>query len=85
MSSDSQRADSATEPTPNDRRARVDDLPPALSSMWRLCRLGYTQEPRMVVLVVALTVLQGLPDVLFALWLKLLADALLARGRSCSS
>jgi len=78
MSSDTQRADSAAEPTPNDRRARADDLPPALSSMWRLCRLGYTHEPRMVVLVVALTLLQGLPDALFALWLKLLADALLS-------
>ena len=78
MSSDTQRADSATEPTPNDRRVRADDLPPALSSMWRLCRLGYTHEPRMVVLVVALTLLQGLPDALFALWLKLLADALLS-------
>jgi ATP-binding cassette, subfamily B, bacterial len=79
MSSDTQLADSAAEPTPNDLRARVDDLPPALSSMWRLCRLGYTHEPRMVVLVIALTLLQGLPDALFALWLKLLADALLAQ------
>jgi ATP-binding cassette subfamily B protein len=79
MSSDTQRPDSAAEPAPDDRRARTDDLPPALSSMWRLCRLGYTHEPRMVVLVIALTLLQGLPDALFALWLKLLADALLSR------
>ena len=37
--------------------------------MWRLCRLGYTHEPRLVVAVVALTLLQAVPDALFALWL----------------
>ncbi len=53
-----------------------DKLPPALSSMWRLCKLGYTHEPRLVVLVVTLTVVQAVPDALFALWLMLMADAL---------
>jgi ATP-binding cassette, subfamily B, bacterial len=53
-----------------------DKLPPALSSMWRLCKLGYTHEPRLVVLVVTLTVVQAVPDALFALWLSLMADAL---------
>ena len=48
------------------------------SSMWRLCKLGYTHEPRLVVVVVTLTLLQAVPDALFALWLKLMADALLA-------
>ncbi len=57
-----------------------DDLPPALSSMWRLCKIGYTHEPRLVVLVVILTLLQAVPDALFALWLKLMADALMARN-----
>jgi ATP-binding cassette, subfamily B, bacterial len=55
-----------------------DELPPALSSMWRLCRLGYTHEPRLVVVVVTLTLLQAVPDALFALWLSLMADALVA-------
>jgi ATP-binding cassette, subfamily B, bacterial len=55
-----------------------DQLPPALSSMWRLCKLGYTHEPRLVVVVVTLTLLQAVPDALFALWLSLMADALLA-------
>ena len=58
--------------------ATADELPPALSSMWRLCKLGYTHEPRMVVLVVLLTVLAGVPDALFALWLKMLGDAFVA-------
>jgi ATP-binding cassette, subfamily B, bacterial len=60
--------DATTEP-------RSDDLPPALSAMWRLCRLGYTHEPRLVVFAVILTLFQAIPDALFALWLKVLADA----------
>jgi ATP-binding cassette subfamily B protein len=59
-------------------RPSRDELPPALSSMWRLCRLGYIHEPRLAVVVVALTLLQAVPDALFALWLSLMADALLA-------
>jgi ATP-binding cassette subfamily B protein len=59
-------------------RGTADELPPALASMWRLCKLGYTHEPRLVVLVVITTLLQAIPDALFALWLKLLADALTA-------
>src|SRR4029453_4975932 len=53
-----------------------DELPPALSSMWRLCKLGYTHNPPLVVLVRALSLVQGVPDAFFALWLKLMADAL---------
>ena len=59
-------------------RSTPDELPPALASMWRLCKIGYTHEPRLVVLVVSTTLLQAIPDALFALWLKLLADALIA-------
>ena len=59
-------------------RSGRDELPPALSSMWRLCKLGYTHEPRLVVVVVTLTLLQAVPDALIALWLSLMADALLA-------
>jgi ATP-binding cassette subfamily B protein len=53
------------------------DLPPALSSMWRLCRLGYRQEPRLMVAAFALSQLAALPDALLALWIKLLSDGLL--------
>ncbi|HEX8111727.1 MAG TPA: hypothetical protein VF516_28545 [Kofleriaceae bacterium] len=28
--------------------AAIDPLPPALSSMWRLCKLGYRREPRLM-------------------------------------
>jgi ATP-binding cassette subfamily B protein len=61
------------------RAAAVDGLPPALSSMWRLCRLGYSYEPRMVLVVVLLTLLVGIPDALFALWLQLLGNAVTAQ------
>ena len=57
-------------------RRDPDALPPALASMWRLCKIGYRHEPRLVVGVVTLTLLQAVPDALFALWLMLLARAL---------
>jgi ATP-binding cassette subfamily B protein len=47
-------------------------LPPALSSMWRLCRLGYRHEPRLMVYAFVLSQLSALPDALIALWLWLL-------------
>ena len=47
-------------------------LPPALSSMWRLCKLGYRHEPRLMVASFVLSQLAALPDALLALWLMLL-------------
>jgi ATP-binding cassette subfamily B protein len=49
-------------------------LPPALSSMWRLCRLGYRYEPRLMGVAFGLSLLSAIPDALLALWLKLLGD-----------
>ena len=54
-----------------------DDLPPALSSMWRLCRLGYQHEPRLMLVAFVLSLLSALPDALLAVWLKLLGDGVL--------
>jgi ATP-binding cassette subfamily B protein len=51
-----------------------DDLPPALSSLWRTVKLGYRAEPRGLVLALTMTVVMALPDALIALWLKFLAD-----------
>src|SRR5690242_10901936 len=53
-----------------------DELPPAVSSMWRLCRLGLRFEPRLMVWSFALALLAALPDALLALWFKLIADAI---------
>ena len=42
--------------------------------MWRLCKLGYRHEPRLLVAAFVLSLLAALPDALLALWLKLLAE-----------
>ena len=52
--------------------AALDELPPALPSMWRLCRLGYRHEPGLMVWAFALSLLAALPDALLALWFMLL-------------
>ena len=59
-------------------RSRARRLPPALSSMWRLCKLGYRFEPRLMVVAFVLSLLAAVPEALLALWLKLLADAVLS-------
>jgi ATP-binding cassette subfamily B protein len=57
---------------------KSDGLPPAMSSMWRLCRLGLRYEPSLMTWAFALVLLAGIPDALLALWFKLMADALVA-------
>ncbi|HEX3682463.1 MAG TPA: ABC transporter ATP-binding protein [Bryobacteraceae bacterium] len=52
----------------------IEPLPPTLSSMWRLCKLGYRHEPRLMAGSLALSQLAALPDALLALWLMLLGE-----------
>jgi ATP-binding cassette, subfamily B, bacterial len=52
-------------------------LPPAVSSMWRLCKLGYRHEPRLMLASFVLSQLSALPDALLALWLWLLGKGFL--------
>ena len=54
-----------------------DPLPPALRSMWRLCRLGYRHEPRLMVTAFLLSQLAAVPDALLALWLMLLGNGVM--------
>jgi len=63
---------SSSESKPNEQ------LPPALSSMWRLCRLGLRFEPGLMWWSFGLALLAALPDALLALWFKLIADAVVA-------
>jgi len=60
-----------------DRERTIAPLPPALSSMWRLCKLGYRHEPRLMVSAFVLSQLAALPDALLALWLMLLGKGVL--------
>src|SRR5262245_57148712 len=54
-----------------------DDLPPGLQSMWRVVKLGYHNEPMLLVSAFVLSLLAALPDALIALWLKMLGDGVL--------
>jgi ATP-binding cassette, subfamily B, bacterial len=63
-------------PSP-DRDKGIGPLPPALSSMWRLCKLGYRHEPRLMLSAFVLSQLAALPDALLALWLMLLGKGVL--------
>jgi ATP-binding cassette, subfamily B, bacterial len=62
--------------SPDQNRA-IEPLPPALSSMWRLCKLGYRHEPRLMIVAFVLSQLAALPDALLALWLMLLGKGVL--------
>jgi ATP-binding cassette subfamily B protein len=58
-----------------------DPLPPALRSMWRALKRAYEAEPALLGISFSLALLAALPDALFALWIKLLADGLLRLNR----
>jgi ATP-binding cassette, subfamily B, bacterial len=59
----------------------TEELPPALPSMWRLCKLGYKHEPWLLLAAFVLALLAALPDALLALWLKVLGEGVLAHNR----
>jgi ATP-binding cassette subfamily B protein len=67
----------ATAEPPATARQVPDDLPPALSSMWRLCKLGYRHEPGLLLAAFLLSLAAALPDALLALWLALLGRGVL--------
>jgi ATP-binding cassette, subfamily B, bacterial len=75
---DSAAAHDAAEP----ERTIPDELPPALSSMWRLCKLGFRHEPRLMLAAFLLSQLAALPDALIALWLMLLGKGVLQGART---
>jgi len=55
----------------------ADKLPPALSSMWRLCKLGFHYEPALMGVAFVLALFAALPDALLAVWFSLLGKGLL--------
>src|SRR5213080_1128615 len=58
-----------------------DATPPGLRSMWRLLKLGYRNEPMLLLAAFVLALLAALPDALLALWLKLLGEGVLEHDR----
>ena len=50
------------------------ELPAAVPSMWRLCKLGYRYEPALMAAAFVLALLAALPDALLALWFALLGQ-----------
>ncbi|MET0904070.1 MAG: hypothetical protein ABWZ52_12580 [Acidimicrobiales bacterium] len=58
-------------------RGGDDELPPAISSMWRVCKLGYRHEPMLMGFAFVSALLAALPDALLALWLALLGDGVI--------
>src|SRR6195256_3813794 len=63
------------------QQAAPDQLPPGLSSMWRLFTLGYRHEPGLLLAAFLLALLAALPDALLALWFKLLGEGVLEGDR----
>jgi ATP-binding cassette subfamily B protein len=63
--------------SPDTEKPATDDLPPPLGSMWRLCKLGYRHEPRLMLHAFIISQLAALPDALLALWLMLLGKGVL--------
>ncbi|HEU0128287.1 MAG TPA: ABC transporter ATP-binding protein [Pseudonocardiaceae bacterium] len=59
----------------------AEETPPALASMWRLCKLGYSHEPGLLLFALAMSLLAAVPDALLALWLMLLADGVVDHDR----
>jgi ATP-binding cassette, subfamily B, bacterial len=56
------------------KASAIDSLPPTLSSMWRLCKLGYRYERRLMIFALVLSQLAALPATLLAVWLALLGE-----------
>jgi ATP-binding cassette subfamily B protein len=57
-----------------DEKARDADLPPAMESLWRMIKLAYSIEPRLLVVSLVMTLAVALPQALIGLWLAMLVD-----------
>lgn len=56
------------------RADAIDELPPALPAMWRMFVLGLREQPALLVVSFALTLVASLPAVLAPFWMRLLSD-----------
>src|SRR4051812_10683985 len=56
------------------------DLPPARVALWRSLKLGYRAEPLLIVIAGGTTIAAAIPDALFALGLKVLAQEVIDKN-----
>ena len=61
--------------------SKQNDLPPGLSSIWRLCKLGYRREPQLLLYAFVFSLLAAMPDSLIAVWFARLGTGLLQNNR----
>jgi ATP-binding cassette, subfamily B, bacterial len=54
----------------------IEPLPPTLLSMWRLCKLGFRYERRLMIAALVLSQVAFLPSALLALWLAWLGEGI---------
>lgn len=54
----------------------ADDMPPAVESLWRMFRLAYSVEPRLLSVSLVMTLVTALPQALVGLWLAIIIDGL---------
>jgi ATP-binding cassette subfamily B protein len=62
----------------NERAQRDADLPPPLESLWRMVKLAYAFQPRLLLVSLVMTLAVALPSSLVGLWLALLVDGVRA-------
>jgi ATP-binding cassette subfamily B protein len=68
--------------SPEARDATEGDMPAAIPAMWRLCKLGFRHEPRLLVAAFVLALLSAVPDAMFAIWIKFLGEGVIDRDRN---
>jgi ATP-binding cassette subfamily B protein len=68
---------SSPDPTDAAGTPVADDLPAAIPAMWRLGKLGYQHEPRLMAASIGLALLAALPDALLAVLLAVLTQGVI--------
>lgn len=71
-----QRMKSSDKGAQRNQAEAIEPLPPTLSSMWRLCKLGYRHERRLMIFALILSQVAALPAAFLALLLALLGEGL---------
>ena len=63
-------------------RHAPEDLPPAMQSLWRTFVIGYRAEPKLLSASLGAVAVGAIPDVLVAVWLKMISDGVIDGDRT---